>query len=63
MEFVTAYQLYFNPELIFKKFQVVDRNQNDNQMNYNENLIFPILVMALDNMFLFLRWYWFQLFL
>ncbi|CAF1495108.1 unnamed protein product, partial [Adineta steineri] len=21
LEFVTAYQLYFNPELIFKKFQ------------------------------------------
>lgn len=25
LEFITAYQLYFNPELIFKRFQVLQR--------------------------------------
>lgn len=25
LEFITAYQLYFNPELIFKRFQVINR--------------------------------------
>ncbi len=27
LEFVTAYQLYFNPELIFKKFQVIKKTE------------------------------------